>query len=91
LLPSLVAALLATAIGALVNRRTKISVHVGAATGCASLLAHVAPRAAIPLLAVAALVAWSRLRLDQHTPSQVMLGAAVAAASLLGSLAAFGV
>lgn len=91
LLPSLVAALVATAIGALVNRRTKISVHVGAATGCALLLAHVAPRAAVPLLAVVVAVAWSRLRLGQHTPVQVALGAAVAATSLLGSLAAFGV
>lgn len=90
LVPSLVAALVATGIGALVNRRTKISVHVGAATGCALLLAHVAPRTAVPLLALVTAVAWSRLRLGQHTPSQVALGAAVAAASLLGSLAAFG-
>lgn len=89
--PSLVAAIVATGIGALVNRRTKISVHVGAATGCALLLAHVAPEAAVPLLAFAVVVAWSRLRLGQHTPSQVALGAAVAAASLLASLAAFGV
>lgn len=91
LLPSLVAALFATAVGALVNRRTKISVHVGVATGCALLLAHGAPRATAPLLAFAVGVAWSRLRLGQHTPSQVLLGAAVAAASVLGALAAFGV
>jgi membrane-associated phospholipid phosphatase len=90
LVPSLVAALVATAIGALVNRRTKISAHVGAATGCALLLAHVAPRIAVPLLALVVAVAWSRLRLGQHTPSQVALGAAVAATSLLGSFAAFG-
>ena len=87
LVPALLAALVAAAIGALVNRRTKISVHVGAATGCAVLLAHGAPRAAAPLAALVVLVAWSRLRLGQHTPSQVLLGAAIAAACITTSLA----
>lgn len=91
LVPALVAALVATAVGVLVNRRTKISVHVGTAMGCALLLAHVRPPTTLPLLAFVLAVAWSRLRLGQHTPTQVALGAAVAAASLLGSLAAFGV
>jgi len=90
LLPSLVAALAATAIGALVNRTTKVSVHVGAATGCAVLLAWVEPRLAFGAAAAVALVAWARLRLGHHTPGQVLLGAAIAAISLLASLAAFG-
>jgi membrane-associated phospholipid phosphatase len=89
LLPSLVAALAATAIGALVNRATKVSVHVGAATGCAVLLAWVEPRFAFGAVAAVALVAWSRLRLGHHTPAQVLLGASIAATSLLASLAAF--
>jgi membrane-associated phospholipid phosphatase len=91
LLPCLVAALAATAIGAALNRATKVSVHVGAATGCALLLAHLAPHAALPLVAAVALVAWSRLRLAHHTPSQVLLGGAVAATCMIASLAAFGV
>jgi membrane-associated phospholipid phosphatase len=91
LLPCLVAALGATAIGAALNRVTKVSVHMGAATGCALLLAHFAPKAALPLAAVVALVAWSRLRLAHHTPLQVMLGGAVAAICMALSLAVFGV
>ncbi len=67
LLPCLVAALAATAIGAALNRVTKVSVHVGAATGCALLLAFLAPQAAPLLAAAVALVAWSRLRLSHHT------------------------
>lgn len=91
LLPCLVAALAATAIGGALNRITKVSVHVGAATGCAMLLAHGAPAATLPLAAVVVLVAWARLRLSHHTPLQVALGAAVAAGCMAASLAAFGV
>jgi len=49
LLPCLVAATAATAIGAALNRVTKISVHMGAATGSALLLARLAPAASVPL------------------------------------------
>jgi len=91
LLPCLVAALAATAIGAALNRVTKVSVHVGTATGCAILLAHFVPTATLPLAAAVALVAWARLRLSHHTPVQVALGAVVAASCMAASLAAFGV
>jgi len=89
LLPALVAAIGATGAGALLNRVTKVSVHMGAATGCAVLLAHVEPRLAAALTAAVAGVAWSRLRLGHHTPSQVALGAGVAAASITTALAMF--
>ena len=87
LVPALLAALAATAVGALLNRATKPSVHVGVATGSALLVAHVAPHAALGLAALVAIVAWSRLRLGHHTPSQVALGAAVAATCIEASLA----
>jgi membrane-associated phospholipid phosphatase len=87
LVPALVAALAATAVGALLNRATKVSVHVGVATGSALLVAHVAPAASFALASGVALVSWSRLRLGHHTPFQVALGAAVAAACLEASLA----
>ena len=89
LLPCLVAALAATAIGAALNRVTKVSVHVGTATGCAMLLAHLAPTATLPLTAAVALVAWARLKLSHHTPVQVLLGAAVAVSCMAASLAVF--
>jgi membrane-associated phospholipid phosphatase len=91
LLPCLVAALAATAVGAALNRVTKVSVHVGAGTGCALLLALLAPHAAPLLAAAIALVAWSRLQLSHHTPLQVVLGAGVAATCMSASLIAFGV
>lgn len=74
---SLVGAVAATTIGALLNRRTKPSVHAGAAAGCAVLLAHVAPSATVAGAAALALVAWARLRLAHHTPAQIALGAIV--------------
>jgi hypothetical protein len=89
LLPCLVAALAATAIGAVLNRVTKVSIHVGAATGCAMLIAHLAPSVTLPLTAAVALVAWARLKLSHHTPMQVLLGAVVAASCMAASLAAF--
>ena len=89
LLPCLVAALAATAIGAALNRVTKVSIHVGAATGCAMLLAHLAPTVTLPSTAAVALVAWARLTLSHHTPLQVGLGAAVAASCMAASLAVF--
>lgn len=89
LLPSLAAAIAAAAIGAASNRWTKVSVHVGVATGCAILLGHVAPGTGPIGAASVAAVAWSRLQLGHHTPSQVVLGASIAAIPLLMSLAAF--
>lgn len=89
LVPALVAALVATGTGALLNRLTKVSVHVGVATGCAVLLAHVAPRLAFAALAAVALVAWSRLRLGHHTPAQVALGSVISAAALVAALRGF--
>lgn len=87
LLPSLGAALAAAASGAALNRHTKVSVHVGVATGCAILLGHVAPGAWPTLAAGVAAVAWSRLRLGHHTPSQVVLGGVVSAVCLGAALA----
>lgn len=77
LLASLSGGIAATAIGALLNRLTKPSVHAGAAAGSAVLLVHVAPAAAGLAAAALALVGWARLRLAHHTPGQVALGAIV--------------
>lgn len=86
LVACLVAAIVANAIGALLNRVTKVSVHAGAAAGCAVLLGSLAPAAALPLAAGVALVGWARLRLGHHTPVQVVLGAGITAACIGAAL-----
>jgi hypothetical protein len=87
LVACLVAAIVANAIGALLNRVTKVSVHAGSAAGCATLLGWLAPAAAPLLAAGVALVGWARLRLGHHTPAQVMLGAGITAACIGAALA----
>lgn len=87
LIACLVAAIVANAIGAALNRVTKVSVHAGSAAGCATLLAWLAPATAPLLAAAVALVAWARLRLGHHTPLQVLLGAGITAACIGAALA----
>jgi membrane-associated phospholipid phosphatase len=79
LLASLAAGVVANAIGALLNRVTKVSVHAGAIAGSAVLLAYALPAAGALLGLAALLVAWARVRLEHHTPSQVLLGAGITA------------
>ncbi|MBQ8644603.1 MAG: hypothetical protein IJ469_08120, partial [Candidatus Methanomethylophilaceae archaeon] len=53
---------------------TKVSVHCGCASACASLLSV----AVWPVsLVLVPLVGWSRLHLGRHTPVQVLLGTAI--------------
>jgi hypothetical protein len=87
LVACLVASIAANAIGAALNRLTKVSVHAGSAAGCATLLGWLAPAAAPALAAAVALVGWARLRLGHHTPAQVALGAGVTAACIGAALA----
>lgn len=82
LVACLVAAIVANAIGAGLNRVTKVSVHAGSAAGCATLLAWLAPALAPLLAATVALVGWARLRLGHHTLEQVALGAGITAACI---------
>lgn len=86
LVACLVAAIVANAIGAALNRVTKVSVHAGAAAGCATLLGWLVPAAAPLLAAAVALVGWARLRLGHHTPLQVTLGAGITAACIGAAL-----
>jgi len=87
LVACLVASIVANAIGALLNRVTKVSVHAGSAAGCATLLGWLAPAAAPVLAAAVALVGWARLRLGHHMPAQVALGAGITAACIGMALA----
>jgi membrane-associated phospholipid phosphatase len=75
----LLAAIVANAIGMSLNGVTKVSVHSGAAAGCAMLLAWLVPAALLLLAATVGLVGWARVRLGHHTPVQVLLGAGITA------------
>ena len=56
---------------------TKVSVHCGCVSACASLLSvAVWPVGPVSLVLVP-LVAWSRLHLGRHTPVQVLVGTAI--------------
>ncbi|MFN0071532.1 MAG: hypothetical protein ACKVVP_08610 [Chloroflexota bacterium] len=67
------------AVLALVTNWWRISYHTASIGSLAMAgLALQGPSLAIPLMVVAALVAWSRLRLHCHSPSQVVAGLATA-------------
>ncbi|MFB6190120.1 MAG: hypothetical protein ABEJ91_00950 [Candidatus Nanohaloarchaea archaeon] len=74
------AGIAAVLVGALVNYRTKASVHTGAVTGLAAMVSFRSPAAGLVLFMLAGAVAWSRVRLGRHTTRQVIYGGAVSAA-----------
>ena len=68
---------------ALVTRAHTHSFPSGHATtsfACATVLALLLPRLSVPLLALAAAVAWSRVYVGVHFPLDVIAGAALGAA-----------
>ncbi|MBY8870523.1 hypothetical protein K7640_01545 [Micromonospora sp. PLK6-60] len=58
-----------------VNQVWKLSAHAAVAAGSAVVLIIVFGPALVPSLAVVAVVGWSRVRLGDHTTSQVVVGA----------------
>lgn len=59
------------------NTRTKISVHTGAISGSASVIYSLEPLTGGLIFAFLPLVGWSRVKLDHHTPLQVLAGAII--------------
>ena len=79
--PQLVALVVAMLAGLaatlLVTLWWKLSVHTAAASGTVAILALVFGPALTLALPTVALVAWSRVRLGDHTPAQTLAGAAL--------------
>jgi membrane-associated phospholipid phosphatase len=77
-LVALVVAMLAgLAATLLVTLWWKLSVHTAAASGTVAILALVFGPALTLALPAVALVAWARVRLGDHTPAQILAGAAL--------------
>jgi membrane-associated phospholipid phosphatase len=55
----------------------KLSLHTAAASGTVAILVLTLGPLLILALPVVALVAWSRIRLGDHTPAQTLAGAAL--------------
>lgn len=82
LVACLFAAILATLIGFLINRRTKISLHAAGMGGCTAVLLITMPTIGFILLAASPFVGWSRIHLKHHTILQFILGWMVAASNV---------
>jgi len=65
----------------LINRRSKISLHMIFAAYFAVALFGVSPWSGTGFLLLAAAVGWSRVALERHTPAQVLSGALLGAAA----------
>jgi membrane-associated phospholipid phosphatase len=79
----LVSAVLATVIGYLVNRYTKLSLHSAALAGCTIVLIVTAPLIGIVMALFTPLVGWARIRLKHHTPLQILIGWIIPVACVL--------
>ena len=70
----LVSAVIATVLGYVINRYTKLSLHSAAMAGCTAVLLWTAPLIGVIMAVCAPLVGWARIRLKHHTPVQILIG-----------------
>jgi len=62
---------------AVIVHHSSVSAQTATVFGAAAVLAAALPPARVPVMGVALLVAWSRVQLQRHNPSGVVLGAAL--------------
>jgi len=70
----LISAVIATILGYVINRYTKLSLHSAAMAGCTAVLLWTAPLIGVMMAICAPLVGWARIRLKHHTPVQILIG-----------------
>jgi len=70
----LVSAVIATGLGYVINRVTKLSLHSAAMAGCTAVLLWTAPLVGALMAVCVPLVGWARIRLKHHTPAQILIG-----------------
>lgn len=69
-----------------ITLRWKISVHTTSAAGATLLILHVLGIAAAPLVITIPIIAWSRIKLHRHTPSQTIAGALLGSGIVVGAI-----
>jgi len=75
LLAGMVTSLFALGMAVFLNRYwTKVSIHAGTLSGIAAALATFDWRLSMPVLLLALLVSWSRIRLGRHSAVQLLAG-----------------
>jgi len=70
-------AILLVLVGSIINRFTKISLHVGVLSGFSTAISFLSVDIGILCFILTLGVLWSRLRLGRHTLQQVALGLAI--------------
>lgn len=70
----LVSAVIATVLGYVINRYTKLSLHSAAMAGCTAVLLWTAPLIGLIMALITPLVGWARIRLKHHTLVQILIG-----------------
>lgn len=68
--------------GIIINRFTKISLHVGVLSGFSTAISFLSLNIGVLCFTATFGVAWSRLRLERHTIQQVMLGLVIPASCI---------
>ena len=70
----LYSAVILTSVGALINRFSKISLHVGFLSSFSTAVSFLSIQLGALFYAMTLTTAWSRLRMDRHTFRQLLLG-----------------
>jgi hypothetical protein len=82
-LACVISAVINTFLYTLINRYwTKISIHAGIISACAASFLFTSLPTALVLFLITPLVSWSRLHLNHHTPTQILLGFVVSISSV---------
>jgi len=75
----LYAAVVANAVGAFVNRFSKVSVHAAAMAGSTAVLFSFSVPIGLAMAALTLVLGWARVRTEDHSLGQVIMGWAIAA------------
>lgn len=85
------AGLVAIVVFMVINRFWKISLHTAFMTASVTIIAIVYGAAGVLAILLLPAVAWSRIQLNQHSPTQVITGALLSAVILLVMFWGFGI
>jgi membrane-associated phospholipid phosphatase len=93
LVATLVAVVVEFVVATLITQMAhyKISLHLDSAAGAVTVLCWLASPALLALSPLVVLIAWSRWKLEAHTPLQIISGAALGMAVTITTFWVFGI